>query len=108
MRRIFELRAPIQLSVQKTKQLTIGVDFLLHLTPYNSMLLLMAKQNIKISSETIQQLKQITQEQTGQKAVEAAISEVLRGAQQRAFVETLKQAKFRKNFDPLNLRRHDR
>jgi|688.fasta_scaffold1672662_2 hypothetical protein len=68
----------------------------------------MASQNIKLPSELVSQLKSLTQEKTGQGAVEAALEDFLRLAKQRTFIKELKKIQFRKGFDPLHLRTNER
>ncbi len=68
----------------------------------------MAIANVKIPSTTILRLKELTGEQTGQKAVETAIEHYLQSAKRRAIVSVLQNTEFRKGFDPLKLRSRDR
>lgn len=68
----------------------------------------MATQNIKLSSALVSQLKNLTQEKTGQGAVEAALEDFLRFAKQRTFIAELKKIEFRKGFDPIHLRNNER
>ena len=68
----------------------------------------MAVANIKIPSKKIEELKKYTEEKTGQKAVQKAIVYFLQEAKQRQIVNVLKGVSFRKDFDPLKLRKHER
>ncbi|GEM_PF-2388762 len=68
----------------------------------------MSLANIKLSSREIDQLKKITQESTGQKAVEKALSYFLKEAKQRQLTKILQNVSFKKTFDPLKLRDHER
>jgi hypothetical protein len=68
----------------------------------------MATQNIKLSSTLVSQLKSLTQEKTGQGAVEAALEDFMRFAKQRTFLKELRKIEFRKGFDPLHLRSNER
>lgn len=64
--------------------------------------------NIKISSDKIGDLRRHTGEKTGQKAVQKAIVYFLKEARQRRITEILQRTSFRRGFDPLKLRRHER
>lgn len=64
--------------------------------------------NIKISSDDIEKIKEETQEETGQKAVQKALVYFLNEAKQRRITKLLGQISFRKGFDPLRVRRHER
>lgn len=64
--------------------------------------------NIKIPSKTIQALERYTGEKTGQKAVQKALIYFLKEARQRQITQVLQSISFRKGFDPLKLRDHER
>ncbi|MBI2336942.1 MAG: hypothetical protein HYU97_09325 [Deltaproteobacteria bacterium] len=64
--------------------------------------------NIKIPTESIEELKKYTQETTGQKAVQKALVYFLKEARQRQIIDTLQQVSFQKGFNPLKLRQHER
>ncbi len=64
--------------------------------------------NIKIPSEMIQALECYTGEKTGQKAVQKALIYFLKEAKQRQITQVLRSISFRKGFDPLKLRDHER
>jgi hypothetical protein len=68
----------------------------------------MSTQNIKLPTALVSQLKSLTQEKTGQGAVEAALGDFLRLAKQRTFIGELRKVEFRKGFDPLHLRKNER
>lgn len=68
----------------------------------------MSVANIKISTKEIEELKEYTKETTGQKAVERALIYFLREARQRRILDVLEDVSFKKGFDPLKLRRHER
>ena len=68
----------------------------------------MSTANIKLSSKTIESLKKITGEATGNKAVQKAIWYFIREAKQRNVLKTLESISFDKNYDPLDLRRNER
>lgn len=68
----------------------------------------MAVANVKISSEEIENLRQLTGEKTGQKAVQKAILYFMKEARQRRITKTLQNISFRKSFDPLKLRHRER
>ena len=68
----------------------------------------MAMANIKIPSEELQQIKIYTGEKTGQKAVSKAILYYLKAARRRRITEVLQSVTFKKGFDPLKLRQHER
>ena len=64
--------------------------------------------NIKLPSEKIEELRCYTGEKTGQKAVQRAIVYYIKEARQRRIPEVLQKISFRRGFDPLKLRRHER
>ena len=64
--------------------------------------------NIKIPSKEIKELQKFTGEQTGQKAVQKALLYFLKEARQRRITKVLDSLSFKKGFDPLSLRRHER
>ena len=64
--------------------------------------------NIKIESDTLKQLKRLTRQKTGQKAVEKALLYFIREARQRDILKFLSTTRFRDDFDPLELRSGDR
>lgn len=66
------------------------------------------KANIKLDSESLEELKRVTGEATGQKAVEHAVIYLLREARQRDILNFLKQKRFTDEFDPVSLRTHER
>ena len=68
----------------------------------------MAVANIKLPSEKVDELRRQTGEKTGQKAVQQAVLYYLKEAQQRRITRILQQISFRKGFDPLKSRRHER
>ncbi|MBI2982369.1 MAG: hypothetical protein HYY44_08825 [Deltaproteobacteria bacterium] len=68
----------------------------------------MGQANIKMSSEAVEELKRRTGEKTGQKAIQKAVLYYLREARQRRITKVLQQISFRRGFDPLKLRRHER
>lgn len=68
----------------------------------------MSTANIKISSQTLKQLKEITGEKTGQKAIQKALEFLFNAAKQRNIIELLRRIEFQKGFNPLKLRRRDR
>jgi hypothetical protein len=77
---------------------------------YTFLAILQAMQvaNIKIPSKEIRELKKITGEKTGQKAVQKAMVYFMREARQRRIVQVLDFISFKKGFDPLKLRSHER
>lgn len=64
--------------------------------------------NIKIPSEKIGELRRHTGEKTGQKAVQKAIVYYLKEARQRRITQILQKVSFRRGFNPLKLRTHER
>ena len=64
--------------------------------------------NIKISSESLRELQRYTGEKTGQKAVQKALVYFIKEARQRRISQVLASISFKKGFDPLKLRRHER
>ena len=68
----------------------------------------MAVANIKLPSEKVDELRRQTGEKTGQKAVQQAVLYYLKEARQRRITRILQQISFRKGFDPLKSRRHER
>ena len=64
--------------------------------------------NIKIKSLTIEELKKLTQQATGQGAVEKALIYFMREARQRDLIKFLSGQRFAPDFDPLALRSDDR
>lgn len=68
----------------------------------------MALANIKIPSGEIERLQKYTGEKTGQKAVQKALLYFMKEARQRRISLVLQRISFRKNFDPLKLRYHER
>jgi len=68
----------------------------------------MGAANIKLPSEQLAELKELTQESTGQKAVQKAILYFLREARQRRITEVLRGVRFDRRLDPARLRRRDR
>jgi len=70
--------------------------------------MIMSKANIKISSSAVLELKKLTGETTGQKAVEKALIYFLSAARQRKIIDVLSKIKFSKNYNPIKLRKHDR
>ena len=68
----------------------------------------MATANIKIASSEVRTLKKVTGEKTGQKAVEKALVYFLRDARRRRITRVLDSISFKKGFDPLKLRQHER
>lgn len=68
----------------------------------------MSTANIKIDSRTIEALKKVTGEATGNKAVQKALKYFLREAKQRNILKVLDSVSFDKNYDLLELRRNER
>lgn len=68
----------------------------------------MGQANIKLSTQEISLLKNATGEKTGQKAVKKAILYFMKEARQRRVLQTLNSISFKKGFDPLKLRHHER
>ena len=68
----------------------------------------MGKANIKISSAQLEAVKKATGQQTGQKAIEAALEYFLRHSRQRGITRVLEDISFRPGFSPLRERGHDR
>jgi len=68
----------------------------------------MSTANIKLDSSKIFELKAVTGEATGQKAIEVAIEEFLKLKRKLNVAENLKKVKFQDKFDPLKLRKSDR
>ena len=68
----------------------------------------MSTANLKISSREVEELRRITGEKTGQKAVRKALVYFLKEARQRRITKILQTISFKKGFDPLKLRRHER
>ena len=66
----------------------------------------MSQANIKIRTQQIQELKKITGENTGQKAVDKALLYYLKDAKQRRIIDVLDQVEFVEGFDPLVIRRN--
>lgn len=64
--------------------------------------------NIKLTSKAVEDLKQVTGEKTGQKAVQRAVIYFLKEARQRRIVKTLGEISFRRGYDPLMMRRRER
>ena len=56
----------------------------------------------------VEELRRITGEKTGQKAVRKALVYFLKEARQRRITKILQTISFKKGFDPLKLRRHER
>lgn len=68
----------------------------------------MATANVKIPSATLSRLKRYTGEGTGQKAVQKALLYFLSEARQRRITKVLETISFRRHFNPLALRAHER
>jgi hypothetical protein len=68
----------------------------------------MSVANIKIPSKEIKELQRFTGEKTGQKAVRQALLYFVKEARQRRISQILQKVSFKKGFDPLKLRRHER
>lgn len=68
----------------------------------------MSVANIKIKTKDVEELKKLTRESTGQKAVQKAIVYFLREVRQRQIVDVLDKISFRQDFNPLKLRRNER
>ena len=68
----------------------------------------MSYSNIKVESSDIKELKRITGENTGQKAILKAIHYFLREAKQRHAPQALEEISFQEGFDPLKLRKNER
>ncbi len=68
----------------------------------------MSVANIKIPSKTVKALQKYTGEKTGQKAVAKALIYFIREARQRRVLDALQAISFKKGFDPLKLRHHER
>ncbi len=68
----------------------------------------MSLANIKIPSKELRELQKITGEKTGQKAVYKALVYFIREARQRRIPQVLDSILFKKGFDPLKLRNHER
>ena len=68
----------------------------------------MSTANIKIASKTIESLKKLTGEATGNKAVQKAIKYFMREAKQRRILKVLDAISFDEDYDPLELRRNER
>lgn len=68
----------------------------------------MSVANIKIPSKEVRELQKITGEKTGQKAVQKALVYFIREARQRRIPQILDSISFKKGFDPLKLRSHER
>jgi hypothetical protein len=64
--------------------------------------------NIKIPSETVKELQNYTGEKTGQKAIQKALLYFIKEARQRRITQVLQKVSFKKGFDPLKLRHHER
>jgi hypothetical protein len=64
--------------------------------------------NIKISSKEIKEIQQYTGEKTGQKAVRKALLYFIQEARQRRVTQILEKISFKKGFDPIKLRHHER
>jgi hypothetical protein len=64
--------------------------------------------NIKLESSKISELKSVTGEATGQKAIEVAIEEFLKNRRKLNLFENIQKVKFKDGFDPLKLRSRDR
>ena len=64
--------------------------------------------NIKIPSQSIKELKKYTGEKTGQKAIQKALVYFIRDVKQRRIADVLREISFKRGFDPLKLRRHER
>ncbi|MBI2339861.1 MAG: hypothetical protein HYU99_05800 [Deltaproteobacteria bacterium] len=64
--------------------------------------------NIKLPSTAVAEVKKFTGEKTGQKAVQKALVYFLRDARQRRITRVLDSVSFKKSFNPLRLRRHER
>lgn len=68
----------------------------------------MGTANLKISSREVKELKHVTGEKTGRKAVRKALIYFLKEARQRRITKVLRTISFRKGFDPLKLRHRER
>ena len=68
----------------------------------------MGMANIKIPSTELDRLRRYTGEKTGQKAVQKALLYFLKEARQRRITQVIRSIGFRKGFDPLKLRHHER
>jgi len=64
--------------------------------------------NIKLESTLLDELKALTEEQTGQRAVNKALIYFIREARQRDLLKFLSGQTFRADFDPLALRADER
>lgn len=68
----------------------------------------MSYANIKIASSQIQELKRLTGEETGQKAILKAVRYFVREAKQRNIPMVLEEISFYEGFDPLKMRKNER
>ncbi|MBL6989887.1 MAG: hypothetical protein ISR65_08915 [Bacteriovoracaceae bacterium] len=68
----------------------------------------MSTANIKLSSSLIKELKKLTGEKTGQKAVEKVIHFFQINKKQQDFLKEFENISFQKGFNPLSLRKKDR
>ncbi len=68
----------------------------------------MSVANIKVDSTLLTELRRVTGEQTGQRAVFKALAYFLKEARQRRITDVLQSVAFDKKFDPLVLRRNER
>lgn len=68
----------------------------------------MSTANIKLTSDRLKELKKLTGERTGQKAVEKALLYFLREAKQRKIINVLEKVSFQNNFNPLRIRKNER
>ena len=68
----------------------------------------MSVSNLKIPSKLVKQIKALTGETTGQKAVDAALDTFIQQSKRRNILSTLKQISFIPGYDPLAPRKNER
>ena len=68
----------------------------------------MSVANLKISSKLVKQLKALTGEATGQKAIDTALDTFIQQSKRRNILETLNKISFIPGYDPLALRKNER
>ncbi len=68
----------------------------------------MSTANIKIPTDKVKEIKAITGESTGQKAVQKALLYFIKEARQRKITQVLDSIEFEPKYNPLKLRHSER
>ena len=97
----------LRLQLREDLKYWSGVVLVLRFTPESGTVKNMGIANIKLPSKQLSDLKRVTGEKTGQKAVQAALEAFLRLSRRRNIIQVIRQTGFRRDYDPLQERRKD-